>query len=68
MSEREATDLAHAAAFREERHALQHDQIERLRTRLPLPQIELPFVYAPDVSRSQVDTLATALADGIARL
>jgi anion-transporting ArsA/GET3 family ATPase len=68
VSEREATDLAHAAAFREERHALQHEQIARLRDRLALPQIELPFVYTPDVSRSQVDTLATALAAGIERL
>ena len=30
VSQREADDLAHAAAFLEERHALQHEQIERL--------------------------------------
>src|SRR5262249_27303352 len=43
VSDREANDLAHAIAFRAERQRLQHEQIARLRERLPLPQIELPF-------------------------
>ena len=68
VSEREAGDLAHAAAFREERHELQHAQIERLRAELPLPQIELPFVFSPDITRLQLDELATALTEGIERL
>ena len=38
VSEREANDLAHAAEFRAERHAVQHEQIERLGERLPLPR------------------------------
>jgi Mrp family chromosome partitioning ATPase len=68
VSDREAADLAHAAAFIEERQALQHEQIERLRTRLPLPQIELPFVFEPDITRDQLDTLAVAFARGIEQL
>ena len=68
VSTREADDLAHAAAFLEERHALQHEQIDKLRARLPLPQIELPFVFNPDITRSQLDTLADAFARGIERL
>jgi anion-transporting ArsA/GET3 family ATPase len=68
VSEREAHDLARAAAFRAERHRLQHEQIERLRKELPLPQIELPFVFSPDVTHTQLDVLATALAEGIGRL
>jgi anion-transporting ArsA/GET3 family ATPase len=68
VSEREADDLAHAAAFLEERHALQHEQIARLRDRLPLPQIELPFVFNPDITRTQLDILADAFARGIERL
>jgi anion-transporting ArsA/GET3 family ATPase len=68
VSEREAADLAHAIAFREERHQLQHAQIDRLRAELPLPQIELPFVFSPDITRTQLDELATALTAGIERL
>src|SRR5438105_1227253 len=68
VSDREARDLAHAAAFRQERHRLQHDQIERLAKRLPLPQIELPFVFTPDITRPQLDVLADALTAGIERL
>ena len=68
VSEREANDLAHAIAFRAERHAVQHEQIVRLADRLPLPQIELPFLFTPDIGRPQVDALADALARGIEAL
>ena len=68
VSEREAADLAHAAAFRQERHDLQQEQIDRLRRELPLPQVELPFVFTPDITRAQLDVLADALTAGVARL
>ena len=68
VSEREARDLTHAIEFRAERHAVQHEQIERLGERLPLPQIELPFLFTPDIGRPQVDALAGALACGIEAL
>jgi len=68
VSQREADDLAHAATFLDERRALQHEQIQRLRERLPLPQIELPFVFNPDITRPQLDTLADAFARGIEQL
>jgi anion-transporting ArsA/GET3 family ATPase len=68
VSAREADDLAHAAAFLEERHALQQQQIERLRERLPLPQIQLPFVFDPDITRSQLDLLADSFRRGIEHL
>jgi len=68
VSQREADDLAHAAAFLEERRAVQHEQIQRLRERLPLPQIELPFVFKPDITRPHLDTLADAFARGIEQL
>ncbi|HET9729989.1 MAG TPA: ArsA-related P-loop ATPase [Acidimicrobiia bacterium] len=61
VSEREANDLAHAAAFREERHALQREQVVRLQQALPLPQLELPFLFTPDITRPQLDILADAL-------
>jgi len=68
VSGREAEDLAHAAEFLEERHALQQAQIQRLQELLPLPQIELPFVFNPDITRDQLDTLAVAFARGIEHL
>ena len=68
VSEREANDLAHAIAFRAEREHVQHEQIVRLRERLPLPQIALPFLFTPDIARPQVDALASALEHGIAAL
>ena len=68
VSEREARDLLHAANFRAERHELQQAQKARLRERLPLPQIELPFVFSPDIDRAHLDTLATALSTGIEQL
>jgi anion-transporting ArsA/GET3 family ATPase len=68
VSEREANDLARAAAFRSERHAVQHEQIARLGERLPLPKIELPFLFTPNIGRTQVDALAGALTRGIEAL
>jgi anion-transporting ArsA/GET3 family ATPase len=65
VSQREADDLAHAVAFRADRHALQREQIERLGDRLPLPRIELPFLFTPDIGPAQVGTLADALTRGI---
>jgi Mrp family chromosome partitioning ATPase len=68
VSEREANDLTQAAAFRARRHEVQREQVDRLRARLPLPQLELPFVFTPDISRPQLDVLADALAGGITEL
>jgi anion-transporting ArsA/GET3 family ATPase len=58
VSEREARDLARAAAFRAERAAIQHHQADRLAQRLPLPQIRLPFVFTADLGRSEIEHLA----------
>ncbi|MFM8238394.1 MAG: ArsA-related P-loop ATPase [Actinomycetota bacterium] len=68
VSDREADDLARALEFRAERHRLQRVQIDRLATRLPLPHVELPFVFAPDITRAQLDVLADALTAGIGAL
>jgi anion-transporting ArsA/GET3 family ATPase len=68
VSDREAKDLVHASEFRAERHAVQHEQITRLAERLPLPRIELPFLFTPDIGRPQVGALAGALASGIEKL
>ena len=43
----------------------QQEQRERLATLLPLPQIELPFLFTADVGPAEVDTLADAFAAGV---
>jgi hypothetical protein len=65
VSDREAHDLALAVEFRAVRHDVQREQIDRLRAQLPLPTIELPFLFTPDIGRPQIGALADALAHGI---
>lgn len=59
--------LAEAVAFRRARRASQRLQVERLAAALPLPLIELPFVFDADIGPDQVAELATALLDEAAR-
>lgn len=61
----EAESLAEAARFRRERMALQHHQIERLATALPLPQIRLPYLFDAELGPEQLTELADAFLDGI---
>jgi anion-transporting ArsA/GET3 family ATPase len=68
VSEREALDLSRAAGFRAERFAIQHEQAERLASRLPLPQLRLPFVFDADICRPDLDVLADALTSQIEAL
>jgi anion-transporting ArsA/GET3 family ATPase len=68
VSPREASDLVRAAAFREERHDIQTEQIARLADRLPLPQIRLPFMFTPDLGIGEINALADALTAGIEAL
>jgi hypothetical protein len=68
VSEREARDLAHAAAFRAERSAIQHHQADRLGQRLPLPQIRLPFLFTADLGPDEIEHLADAFSAGVAAL
>jgi anion-transporting ArsA/GET3 family ATPase len=62
VSEREVHDLSHAAAFRSERYAIQREQAHRLSSRLPLPQLHLPFVFDADITRDDLAVLADALS------
>ena len=65
LDDGEAEALAAAAAFRIDARARQQEQRERLATLLPLPQIELPFLFTADVGPAEVDTLADAFAAGV---
>lgn len=64
----EAGALAAAAAFRTERTALQAEQIERLATALPLPQLRLPYLFDAEIGPAQLDLLAAELRRDIEAL
>jgi anion-transporting ArsA/GET3 family ATPase len=64
----EADSLAAAADFRLHRMALQHEQVSRLATELPLPQLHLPYLFSADLGPVELDLLADSLSSGIANL
>lgn len=61
----EAGALSAAAAFRTERMALQAEQLERLATALPLPQLRLPYLFDAEIGPAQLSQLADELLHGI---
>jgi anion-transporting ArsA/GET3 family ATPase len=65
LDDSEAAALAAAASFRIDARARQQEQRARLATLLPLPQIELPFLFTADVGPAEVDILADAFAAGV---
>jgi anion-transporting ArsA/GET3 family ATPase len=68
LSDEDAEALRQAAEFGRARAALQQEQLDRLATELPLPQIRLPELAALTLGPDEVEVLATALLDGIAAL
>ncbi|MGZ4675172.1 MAG: ArsA-related P-loop ATPase [Acidimicrobiia bacterium] len=68
VSDREAHDLAAAAAFRSERAAIQAKQADRLARRLPLPQIRLPFIFSSELGVPEIGQLADAFESGVKEL
>jgi anion-transporting ArsA/GET3 family ATPase len=64
----EADVLIDAATFRRRRTDLQHEQIERLRTELPLPQLRMPFLFTASVGPIEIDELARIMLAEIAAL
>jgi anion-transporting ArsA/GET3 family ATPase len=68
LSEEEAAAMRAAAEFRTRRQALQAEQIARLADALPLPQIQLPYLFTDKLTPGDLDTLAAALEDGVRRL
>jgi hypothetical protein len=57
----EGEALGAAASFRRGRMALQAEQIGRLESQLPLPQLCLPFLFTTDIGPRDLDVLAGAL-------
>jgi anion-transporting ArsA/GET3 family ATPase len=64
----EAEALAAAARFRQQRAALQRDQLDRLAGGLPLAQLRLPFLFQADLGPDDVGVLAQALRASVAAL
>ena len=57
--------LASAAGFRSDWHRRQQEQCARLADQLPLPQIQLPFLFTADIGPAEVDALADAFTTGV---
>ena len=53
-----------AARYRLARLADQRAELERLATQLPLPQVELPYLFSPSLGPGDLVPLAEALASG----
>lgn len=68
LSDADAEALAAAAAFRRSRLAIQAEQVERLAAELPLPQLVLPFLFTTHLGAGGLDTLVSALLDGVRML
>ncbi len=60
--------LEAARAFRRRRYELQEEQLGRLATELPLPQLRTPYLFAGAIGPAELDQLSRALAEGIAAL
>lgn len=57
--------LRMAAGFRAGREAVQYEQLDRLNTDLPLPQLRLPYVFSDDIGPHEVAELAEAIGRAI---
>ena len=68
LPDEEVSALGDAATLRLRRQELQRGQVERLRQALPLPQLHLQFVFAPDIGPGEIDQLATALEEQVRAL
>jgi hypothetical protein len=57
----EPSDAQRAAAYRLSHLHAQAGEVARLRRELPLPQIELPYLFSTAIERADLDTLADAM-------
>lgn len=64
----EAEVLAAAADFRRHRMQLQAEQVHRLGERLPLPRLELPFLFTTEIGPDELTELADAALGALGEL
>ena len=60
----EMESLRAAADFRRHRMDLQREQVERLGAQLPLPQLQLPYLFNADLGPPELEQLARELLPG----
>ena len=60
--------LEEARSFRQARHAVSAEQIERLRRDLPLPRLLVPALDAASIGPAETEVLAAALAEAVTGL
>ena len=63
LSDADRVAVSAAAAFRRSRRTLEDDEVERLRSRLPLPQVRLPALPVAGLDVDDIGALADLLAD-----
>jgi hypothetical protein len=68
LSADQAEALDRAREFRLTRHHLQEAQVDRLARELPLPQLQVPFLFADVIGPTELDQLSDALEAGVAAL
>jgi anion-transporting ArsA/GET3 family ATPase len=68
VSPQDADVLREAAAFRLERIAMQHEQLQRLRDQLPLPQVHLPLLFSAALGPDDLGALTARLEQAVADL
>ncbi len=61
----EAEQLDAAAEFRSARRSIQDAQLQRMAEVLPLPQIQLPYLFTSHLGRDDLEALADAILAGI---
>ena len=62
------SSLEAARRFRQTRHELQEEQLQRLGHELPLPQLRVPFLFTSAIGPHELDLLTDALATGVKEL
>jgi len=62
----ELASLASAGQLRRQRMEAQAAQVARLASELPLPQLELPFIFSVDLGPAELGTLTDALQASVA--
>lgn len=68
LTDDQVASLREAADFRLQRQALQAEQLERLTTALPLAQLQLPWLFTPELGPDDLNRLAEALAAEVGTL
>lgn len=66
LDREEVERIVQAAEFRRDRQAQQEEQVARLASELPLPQLPLPYLFTTELGLAEVRVLASALASSLA--